>query len=65
MAAQPEDTKTLPLFTTDEKQWLRTALQNTIQTIERSMGKYPPGSKMYDALAGDKSELAKLKEKLK
>lgn len=64
MAAQPEDKFTQQLFSTEEKQWIRTGLQALIAGIERSQQKYPAGSKMYNAMAGDKAELVKLKEKI-
>lgn len=65
MAADKNDnaTQTLPGLDITEKQYVRGALEQMKQSFARQRDKYPPGSKMYDAITADVAVIAKIQEK--
>lgn len=65
MAADPKDVgRTVDLFDSDEKQWLKVALTNQIRSLERMMAKYPVGSGAHSAHGKDVASLRKIMEKV-
>lgn len=65
MAADKSDVSTLPVFpATSERDWLKLGIDTLINSNQRSMAKYPVGSPMAVALAGNIEQLRKIKEKL-
>lgn len=65
MAADPKDVgKTVDLFDTEEKQWLKVAVVNQIKSLERMQAKYPAGSGAHSAHGKDIQMLRKVLEKL-
>lgn len=64
MAADKSDDKTLPLFTPDEKQWVKVAMINQIKSLERMMAKYPAGSGAHTAHGKDVELLRSIMAKI-
>lgn len=66
MAADPKDVKdarTIDMFDTEEKQWIKVAMANQIKSLERMMAKYPVGSGAHTAHNKDVQMLRKIAEK--
>lgn len=66
MAVDKSDNQTqnVAFPVTSDKDWLRLGVDTLIQSNQRSMQKYPAGSPMAVALAGNIQQLRKIRETL-